>query len=183
MTWELEEASSLSANLFKRKSYIKAHSHQTKVKTKATRMPSSMMRTVRSSSHLRAGGCLPMGGVWMGCLPMGGVSEWGVCPRGCLPKDVSAHGGSVQRGCLPGGLPQGGVPRGVSAWGLSTQGGYKHPPVDRMADACENITLRQYVADGKNCLWCLSFLLWSFSLSPPLSVSVNEPLYCDLPSV
>ena len=35
MTWELEEVSSLSANLFKRKSYIKTHSHRTKVKTKA----------------------------------------------------------------------------------------------------------------------------------------------------
>ena len=87
---------------------------------------------------------------------------------GCL-NGVSAQGGSVQRGCLPGGLPQGvcaqggvcpgGVPGGVSAWGVVYPGGYKHPPVDRMADACENITLRQYVADGKNCLWCLSFLL------------------------
>ena len=142
MTWELEEASSLSANLFKRKSYIKAHSHQTKVKTKATRMHSSMMRTVRSSSHLRAGGV----------SAHGGVSEWGVCPRGFCPEGMSARG-FASRGVCPGGCLPG---------GLSTQGGYKHTPVDRMVDAFENITLRQYVADGKKL--SLVFVVFFFDL-------------------
>ena len=39
-------------------------------------------------------------------------------PVGCVPSTVVAAGGG---GCLPGGI---------------------HPPVNRMTDACENITLR-----------------------------------------
>ena len=50
---------------------------------------------------------------------------------------------------LWGGLPRGGVcaqEGGVSAWGVSTT----PPRVNRITDACENITLRNYVAGGKN---------------------------------
>ena len=47
-----------------------------------------------------------------------GVSAWGCLPRGCLPT-----------GCV--------CPRGVSA---RVHAGI-HPPVGRMTDACENITL------------------------------------------
>ena len=70
-----------------------------------------------------------------GCLPRG----WGVCPGGGVSaRVVSARGVSVQReGVYPEGgcLPRGCLPReGVSA---------RHPPMDRMTDACKNITLPQ----------------------------------------
>ena len=53
----------------------------------------------------------------------GGVYPEGVCPGVCLPRGE------------------------VSAQGVSSQ---THPsPVNRMTDACENITLRNYVAYGK----------------------------------
>ena len=183
-----------------------------------TRMHSSRMCTVRSSSRPMEGGCLPgvcltgggvcPGGVFAwGCLPGQGVvcldgrsgqglcawmegpargcllRGWGVCPGGvcpgwCLPR----VGVSVQEVCLPGGVC---LARGLCAWmggpargcqpmglsvqrmGVSTQGGichgggvcpgggvclggslprggvYQTPPVDRITDACENITLPQ----------------------------------------
>ena len=49
-------------------------------------MHPSRMHTVRCSSHLAGGGCLPK---W-GCLPGRGggvclVGEGGICPGGCLP--------------------------------------------------------------------------------------------------
>ena len=52
---------------------------------------------------------------------------WGVCPGGVSAQGVSTQGvsdwgGMSARGCLPDTPP---------------------PPVDRMADACENITLPQ----------------------------------------
>ena len=52
----------------------------------------------------------------MGCLPRGAVSAHG---RGVCPGAVSAQGG-------------------VSAWGCPPDS-----PVDRMTDACENITFPQ----------------------------------------
>ena len=81
--------------------------------------------------------CFP-GGVsaWPGgvCQADGGVYPWGCLSRGwgCLPRGVSATGGGVCPGggvCLGGSLPRGGV--------------YQTPPVDRITDACENITLPQ----------------------------------------
>ena len=93
-------------------------------------MHSSRMRTVRCSSRLlegvsawgvsaQEGGVCPGGGCLLrrGCLPGRGVSaqEGGVCPEG-----VSAQGGVCPEGCLS-----------------------DTPPVDRMTDACENITLPQ----------------------------------------
>ena len=90
------------------------------------------MRTGRALTVSR-GGCLPGGGgacLEGGCVPGGGVPAWrgGACLEGgCLP------GGGVpawRGGCLPGG--------GVPAW----RGGTWHPPpVDRITDACKNITL------------------------------------------
>ena len=59
----------------------------------------------------------------------------GVClPGGCLPaRGVSARQGEFA--CQGGVYLRGGcLPRGVSA---------RHPPVDRMTDSCENITLPQ----------------------------------------
>ena len=69
-----------------------------------------------------AGGGLPSEGGE--CLPTGVSTQGGVCLGGCLPR------GYLTGGCLPGG---GGwqVPRG------------RHPSVDKMKDACENITFPQ----------------------------------------
>ena len=96
-----------------------------------TRMHSSRMRTVRSSgldSLLGGRGCLLGGCLLGGCLPRedvclgddrpGVVCPGGVCPGLCLPGDV-----------YPGGVSA----RGICVW--------QTPPVDRMTDACENITL------------------------------------------
>ena len=79
-----------------------------------TRMHSSRMRAVRSSSHVYrsmhwAGGCLHRG-----------VSA----KRGML-REVSAWGVSAQGVCIP--ACTGAAP----------------PPVDRMTDGCKNITLPQ----------------------------------------
>ena len=54
---------------------------------------------------------------------------------GCLPRGVSAQGRVVCPGwgCLP---------SGVSAWGCLPRG-CTPPPMDRMTDACENITFQQ----------------------------------------
>ena len=81
---------------------------------------SSKMRTVRCSGRLGEG-----------CLPRGGVCLEGVCPRG-----MSAQGGCLARGCLARGS--------VCPGEVCAQGGvHLHPPVDRMTDACENITFAQ----------------------------------------
>ena len=77
-------------------------------------MHSSKMCTVRCSGR-RRGGCLP-----------GGVCQ-GVLPRGCLPRE----------GVVPA--------SGVSAKGIVclSVGWDTHTPLDRMTDACENITFPQ----------------------------------------
>ena len=78
--------------------------------------------------------CIPVG-----CVPSAAVAIcWG---GGCLPGGVSA-----QRGCLPRGGVCPGVclPGGVSAQGAGVSAGVclaDTPPVDRMTDPCENITL------------------------------------------
>ena len=94
-----------------------------------TRMHSSRMRTVRYS------GCWGRGCVFQHALG-GGVcvsqhAQGGVCPGGCLSE-----------GCLP---------RGVSVQesGLSALGGCPPPPpVNRITNGCEDITLPQHVAEG-----------------------------------
>ena len=74
-------------------------------------------------------GCLPGSGVCPGSVCPGGFMPRGVCPEGCLP-----------RGCLP----QKCLPKGVSGRGCVCTGRcLPAPPVNRMADACENITLPQ----------------------------------------
>ena len=71
----------------------------------------------------RGGGCLPIGG---GSAQKGGVSLAGVCPGDVCPS------GSAQEG------------EGVSAQrGGFCPGGCTPPSVDRMTDACENITFLQ----------------------------------------
>ena len=124
--------------------------------TYITRMHFSRMRTVRCSGH---GGraCIPacngqgvcvsqhaLGRVCV-CIPactgQGGVCL-GVClPRECLPRGVSALGGPAQGVLALGGVCSGGVCGGC----LPRRGvcHTPHPPVDRMTDACENITLPQ----------------------------------------
>ena len=78
------------------------------------------MRTVRGSGRRGEGG-----------LP-GGVCLGGVCPGGVCPG-VSAHWGVSAQGA------------GVSAWGVSApmHAGIHTPTVNRMTDACKNITLPQ----------------------------------------
>ena len=108
------------------------------------------MRTGRALTVSRGGGvpawrggCLPGGGgacLERGCLPGGGVPAWrgGAClPGGGVPAwrgGACLEGGVVPawRGgaCLPGG--------GVPAWRGGT---WRPPPVDRITDACKNITL------------------------------------------
>ena len=77
------------------------------------------------------------------------MSAWrGVCLVGCLPS----------RGVCPGGVSVwGAVCMGVSAWGVSAQGGVclmgctPPAPVNRMTDRCKNITLPQTLfVGGKN---------------------------------
>ena len=81
------------------------------------------------------GGCLPRGMSVQG-VSVGGVSVQGVSALGGLARGVSAQGGCVCRGCVPGGVCAGGcLPQCMV--------GYTHTPVDRMTDACENITLPQ----------------------------------------
>ena len=119
---------------------VKAHSHSVSTSVFAfskTRMHSSRMRTSRSLTvcwHLLPGGvvCLVRGG-----LPgLGGVSAWS--PGGGV---LGPGGACSQGGCLPG--------PGVSAWsggGLASQHALRQtpsPPVDRITDACKNITLAQ----------------------------------------
>ena len=95
-------------------------------------MHSSRMRTIRSSSSLPRG---------VGVCPVGSVSPAGLpLTRGVSASDqggVSAQEGDV---CL-----------GVSAWGCLLRGcisqhalGQTSPsPMDKITDACENITLPQ----------------------------------------
>ena len=88
-----------------------------------------------------------MGGVWSGgvslgvgvCLRvsargvcLGGVSAWGCL---CLGK------GGVCLGCLPGVSAKGDVCPGEVCIPACT--GAAPPPLDRMTDTCENITLPQ----------------------------------------
>ena len=84
-----------------------------------------------------------------GCLPEGGVSAWGVSPwRVSAQRGAGVCLGGSARGFTQGGLP-GGVCLGVSAQGVFARGCVSQhalgqtPPVDRMTDACENITLPQ----------------------------------------
>ena len=115
-------------------------------------------------------GGLPGGSPWWGVSLVGGLPgrgvSWGVSLVGGLAsRGVSLAGGSPWQGgppsrgvSLAGGLPpwQGGSPwqRGVSlAGGLPPwQGGLpgRPPPVNRITDACENITLPQTSFAGSN---------------------------------
>ena len=67
------------------------------------------------------------------------MSAQGVSAHGVSVQGVSAHGGVCPGVCLPRGVSeQGGVYLGGSDWGCLPE-----PPVDRIRDACENITLQQ----------------------------------------
>ena len=116
-----------------------------------------------SGGCLIQGGCLLLGGVCSrGCLLLGVCLLWGcVCLLlgGCICSGGSAQGGLLGGCLLPGGVCSWGVsaPRGCLLWGgvcsrgggCLLQGGVcsEHalrqtlPPVDRITDACKNITL------------------------------------------
>ena len=117
-------------------------------------MHSSRMRTICCSGRLLGGGCLASRlSAQGGCLPRGrGYAQGGSAQGGCLPRGRgyaqggSAQGGSAQGGCLPrgrgyaqgGGVCPGGLPGGVFAWGCLPDPPPR--PVDKITDACENIT-------------------------------------------
>ena len=107
------------------------------------RMHSSRMRTGRSltvcRSLLLGGGVSALGGVYSK-----GVSAWGVSALGgCLLRrgGFCSGGVSAPGGCLlHGGVCSGGLSaRGVC--GIPTCTEADIPPVDRITDACKNITL------------------------------------------
>ena len=84
-------------------------------------MHSSRMCTICSSGHWWEGVCIPA------CTEHGGVYPCMHWAGGVSAQGVSGQGGSAQ-----GGLPQCIVHAGIHT-----------PTVDRMTDACENITLLQ----------------------------------------
>ena len=100
----------------------------------------------RPSREVMPGGCLP-GGVCLGVSAQGGVcqgvSAWEVSARGCLPRGVRP-----ERGCLPkGGLLGMSAPMYAGIHTPCLPGKGVSAPVhsvDRMTDACENITLPQH---------------------------------------
>ena len=89
------------------------------------------------------------GGVYPSMHWAGGVSAWGCVPRECIPACTG------QGVCLPGGcLPKGVSAQGVSTGGVCLGGGVcqwclpqcmlgNTPPMNRITDTCENITLPQ----------------------------------------
>ena len=92
-----------------------------------------------------SGGCLLWGGVWSqgvsapgGCLLRGGLSA---------PRGVSAPGNCLLGGCLlwEGGVCSGGVYPSMH-WG-------RHPPVDRITDACKTLPWPNFVAAGNYYSW------------------------------
>ena len=120
-------------------------------------MHSSRIRTVRCSSHLgvEGGDVCPGGRVsTQECLHKG-VSAWlvssqrggGVCPGGvCLGVSAWRVYAQMHTVCCSSHLVGWGVFPGVSVWRVSDQRGagcLPHPPVNRITDACENITLPQ----------------------------------------
>ena len=74
-------------------------------------------------------------------------------PVGCVPSAAVAVGGGA--GCLPGGV----CPGDVSAWGgvcPSACWDTHPPPVNRITDACENITMLRMVIRMNICNTILS---------------------------
>ena len=104
-----------------------------------TRMYSSRIRTVRCSSHLLGGGCLPSReSAQGGCLP--GTSTQGGLPGGVSAQEVSAHG------CISPGRCLADVPHPTP-----------HPPpwTEFLTHACENITFPQLRLRTVNINWSL----------------------------
>ena len=99
-------------------------------------------------SVLSPRGCLPGG------VSAGGVSAGGVSAGECLTGGSDWGGVSDWGNVCPGGVCQGVPARGCPwSWGVSAWSGtppsHARPPVNRMTDACENITLPQ-LAGGNN---------------------------------
>ena len=111
-------------------------------------MHSRRMRTVRSSGR-RGGGRVSQHALGRGCVCLGG---------GVARRVLSAQGG-----VCPGG--------GVSAWGggVCPIACWDTPPVDRMTDACENITLRTVIIQQRS----ISYISFRSILIHPRSTSYN----------
>ena len=100
---------------------------------------------LQSSKYQMKQECIPVG-----CVPSAAVPVEGGCILACTGHErcVSQHA-LGREGCVS----QLALGRGVSAQGVSAQGGvywglpesvcHTHPPVNRMTDACENITFPQ----------------------------------------
>ena len=102
-------------------------------------MHSSRMHTICCSGH-QEGGCLTGGVCPGGCLPGMGVSVQERLPRGVSASGVSARGVSA-RGVCPGGcLAEGCLPQCMLGY---TPPETHTPLVNRITDACENITFPQ----------------------------------------
>ena len=95
-----------------------------------TRMHSSRMRTVRSSSHVYPS-------MHWGCASQQSLGRGVVCPGGCLPRGVSAYWGY---------LPIGGVcPEGVC---IPACTGADTPLWTEWQTGVKQLPCRNYVADG-----------------------------------
>ena len=90
---------------------------------------------------------VPQKGV-IGCVFQHALGRQGVCIPACIGQEVSAQGVSA-RGVSAWEAVSAQEGGGVSVHGVSVQGGYlsrgvwQTPPVNRITDACENITLPQ----------------------------------------
>ena len=102
-----------------------------------TRMHSSRMRTVRSSSHV-----YPSMHWAAGCV--------------CVYPRMHCAGG-----CLPGGI----CPGEVSALGVYPSMHWDRHllPVNRMTDRCKTLPCRNYVADGNNSSKTLKITDWGWT--------------------
>ena len=144
-------------------------------------MHSSRMCTIRYSSHLLPGGCLPTKGVV--CLPVegGGVSAWwdvclpgegGVCPGGCLP----AMGCLPARGaCLLGGICL--LGKGVSAPSPREQNDTFDTSLIKMDEGHEghsNLTLRSPFSGSQMTTETIPVLLPSYINTPPRVQCLND---------
>ena len=85
--------------------------------------------------------CIPVGCVQSAAVAAGGrgcVSQHALSMGACIPACTGQGGGvSAQGVSAQGGSAQGGLPQCIVHAGIHT------PTVDRMTDACENITLLQ----------------------------------------
>ena len=122
-----------------------------------TRMHSSRMRTASSLTASRSIR-------WGACMPGRGACAQGVCARGghaCLGRGACVHA-QGEGVCMPGG----------HAW-------YAQPPVNRMTDACNNITLPQTSFSGGKYYHRLRYIQSIIESLLCLPLKIGPVEYCD----